>query len=114
MVDKVVYTGPIDAYFGYIRLGTLEYRSIPFENELRKISNFQGNAAVNYTDRKIPWTPIIEHKWFEFGKDENENDRPRIIIVHEYSSEWKPEGEPYCPEDDARKSAMLSTRLWPM
>ena len=74
LADKVVYTGPIDAYFNY-QLGTLEYRSVRFETELLDISNFQGNAAVNYTDRETPWTRIIEHKWFEFGKDE-EGKRP--------------------------------------
>lgn len=69
LAHKVVYTGPIDAYFNY-KLGTLEYRSVRFENELLDIPNYQGNAAVNYTDRETPFTRIIEHKWFEFGKDE--------------------------------------------
>ena len=69
LANKVVYTEPIDAYFGY-KLGTLEYRSVRFETETLDKPNFQGNAAVNYTDREPPWTPIIEHKWFEFGKDE--------------------------------------------
>ena len=73
LADKVVYTGPIDAYFDY-KLGTLEYRSVRFENELLDKPSFQGNAAVNYTDRETPWTRIIEHKWFEFGKDENGRD----------------------------------------
>ncbi len=76
LADKIVYTGPIDAYFGY-KLGTLEYRSVRFENELLDKPSFQGNAAVNYTDRETPWTRIIEHKWFEFGKDENGNDLPK-------------------------------------
>ena len=75
LADKIVYTGPIDAYFDY-KLGTLEYRSVRFENELLDKPSFQGNAAVNYTDRETPWTRIIEHKWFEFGKDENGNIRP--------------------------------------
>ena len=88
LADKVVYTGPIDAYFGF-KLGTLEYRSVRFENETLDIPNFQGNAAVNYTDRETPWTRIIEHKWFEFGKDEDGNDLPKTIISREYSSEWK-------------------------
>ena len=79
LADKIVYTGPIDAYFGY-ELGTLEYRSVRFENELLDKPSFQGNAAVNYTDRETPWTRIIEHKWFEFGKDENGNDLPKTII----------------------------------
>ena len=86
MAEKVVYTGAIDAYFGY-KLGTLEYRSVKFETELLNIPNFQGNAAVNYTDKETPWTRIIEHKWFEFGKDVNGNDLPKTVISKEYSSE---------------------------
>ena len=69
LADKIVYTGAIDAYFEY-QLGALEYRSVRFETEVLDKSNFQGNAAVNYTDRETPWTRIIEHKWFEFGKDD--------------------------------------------
>ena len=84
LADKVVYTGAIDAYFDY-QLGTLEYRSVRFETETLDKPNFQGNAAVNYTDRETPWTRIIEHKWFEFGKDENGNDLPKTIIIREYS-----------------------------
>lgn len=103
MARKVVYTGPIDAFFEY-RLGTLEYRSIRFENEILDISNFQGNAAVNYTDRETPWTRIIEHKWFEFGKDENGEAIPKTIISREYSSEWKPGDEPYYPVNDEKNS----------
>lgn len=105
MADKVIYTGPIDAYFGY-QLGYLEYRSVRFENELLDISNYQGNAAVNYTDRETPWTRIIEHKWFEFGKDEQGNDLPKTVISREYSSEWKPGDEPYYPVNDAKNSAL--------
>lgn len=75
-----------DAFFNY-SLGNLEYRSVQFENEVLDIPNFQGNAAVNYTDRETPWTRIIEHKWFEFGKDENGNDLPKTVISREYSSE---------------------------
>ena len=101
LADKVVYTGPIDAYFDY-KLGTLEYRSVRFEAETLDKPNFQGNAAVNYTDRETPWTRIIEHKWFEFGKDENGNDLPKTIISREYSSEWKPGDEPYYPVNDAK------------
>ena len=107
LADKVVYTGPIDAYFGF-KLGTLEYRSVRFENETLDIPNFQGNAAVNYTDRETPWTRIIEHKWFEFGKDENGNDLPKTIISREYSSEWKPGDEPYYPVNDAKNSLLYS------
>lgn len=99
MAKKVVYTGPIDAYFNYC-LGTLEYRSVRFETELLDNPNFQGNAAVNYTDRETPWTRIIEHKWFEFGKDEEGNDLPKTVISREYSSEWKPGDEPYYPVND--------------
>ena len=105
--DKIVYTGPIDAYFGF-SLGTLEYRSVRFENELLDIPNFQGNAAVNYTDRETPWTRIIEHKWFEFGKDENGNDLPRTVISREYSSEWKPGDEPYYPVNDEKNGALYA------
>ena len=105
--DKVVYTGPIDAYFDY-RLGTLEYRSVRFENEILDKPSFQGNAAVNYTDRETPWTRIIEHKWFEFGKDENGNDLHKTIISREYSSEWKPGDEPYYPVNDAKNSLLYS------
>lgn len=107
LADKVVYTGPIDAYFDY-KLGTLEYRSVRFETETLDKPNFQGNAAVNYTDRETPWTRIIEHKWFEFGKDENENDLPKTIISREYSSEWKPGDEPYYPVNDAKNSLLYS------
>ena len=105
LAEKVVYTGPIDAYFGY-KLGTLEYRSVRFETELLDMPNFQGNAAVNYTDRETPWTRIIEHKWFEFGKDAEGNDLPKTVISREYSSEWKPGDEPYYPVNDAKNSAL--------
>ena len=99
----VIYTGPIDAYFGY-RLGYLEYRSVRFETEVLDTPNYQGNAVVNYTDRETPWTRIIEHKWFEFGKDENGNDLPKTVISREYSSEWKPGDEPYYPVNDEKNS----------
>lgn len=107
MAEKIVYTGAIDAYFDY-KLGNLEYRSIGFENEVLDQPNFQGNAAVNYTDRETPWTRIIEHKWFEFGKDEDGNDIPKIIISREYSSEWKPGDEPYYPVNDEKNSKLYS------
>lgn len=107
IADKVIYTGPIDAYFEY-RLGNLEYRSVRFENELLDIPNFQGNAAVNYTDAETPWTRIIEHKWFEFGKDEEGNDLPKTVISREYSSEWKPGDEPYYPVNDERNTALYA------
>ena len=102
---KIIYTGPIDAYFGY-SLGYLEYRSVRFENELLDIPNYQGNAAVNYTEREIPWTRIIEHKWFEFGKDEAGNDLPKTVISKEYSSEWNPGDEPYYPVNDEKNGAL--------
>ena len=105
LAERVVYTGPIDAYFNY-SLGYLEYRSVRFENEILDKPNFQGNAAVNYTDRETPWTRIIEHKWFEFGKDENGNDLPKTIISREYSSEWKPGDEPYYPVNDKRNNSL--------
>lgn len=105
LAEKVIYTGPIDAYFDY-KLGTLEYRSARFENEILDKPNFQGNAAVNYTDRETPWTRIIEHKWFEFGKDENGNDLPKTVISREYSSEWKLGDEPYYPVNDAKNSTL--------
>lgn len=106
MAEKVIYTGPIDAYFNY-KLGTLEYRSVRFENEVLNIANFQGNAAVNYTDRETPWTRIIEHKWFEFGKDMYGNDLPKTIISREYSSEWKLGDEPYYPVNDKKNGALF-------
>ena len=105
LAEKVIYTGSIDAYFDY-KLGTLEYRSVRFENEILDKPNFQGNAAVNYTDRETPWTRIIEHKWFELGKDENGNDLPKTVISREYSSEWKLGDEPYYPVNDAKNSAL--------
>ena len=107
LAETVVYTGPIDAYFGY-SLGALEYRSVRFETEVLHIPNFQGNAAVNYTDRETPWTRIIEHKWFEFGKDEQGMDLPKTVISREYSSEWKPGDEPYYPVNDEKNGALYA------
>ena len=107
LAETVVYTGPIDAYFGY-SLGTLEYRSVRFETEVLDIPNFQGNAAVNYTDRETPWTRIIEHKWFEFGKDEQGQELPKTVISREYSSEWKPGDEPYYPVNDEKNGALYA------
>ncbi|MCI5603750.1 MAG: UDP-galactopyranose mutase, partial [Clostridiales bacterium] len=105
MAKKVIYTGPIDAYFTY-KLGALEYRSVRFENEILDMPNFQGNAAVNYTDAETPWTRIIEHKWFEFGKDEEGNELPKTVISREYSSEWKLGDEPYYPVNDEKNGAL--------
>ena len=107
LAEKVVYTGPIDAYFGY-RLGALEYRSVRFETELLDTPNYQGNAAVNYTDSETPYTRIIEHKWFTFGKDEQGNDLPKTVISREYSSEWHPGDEPYYPVNDEKNSALYA------
>ena len=101
LADKVVYTGPIDAYFNY-KLGTLEYRSVRFETEVLDKPNFQGNAAVNYPDAETPWTRIIEHKWFEFGT------QPKTVISREYSSEWKLGDEPYYPVNDEKNGALYA------
>ncbi|MCI6432017.1 MAG: UDP-galactopyranose mutase [Oliverpabstia sp.] len=97
--EKIIYTGPIDAYFAY-KLGALEYRSVRFETEVLDKPNFQGNAVVNYTDRETPWTRIIEHKFFEFG------DQPKTVISREYSSEWKAGDEPYYPVNDEKNSKL--------
>ena len=101
LAAKVVYTGAIDAFYAY-KLGALEYRSVRFENEVLDIPNFQGNAAVNYTDAETPWTRIIEHKWFEFGT------QPKTVISREYSSEWKPGDEPYYPVNDEKNSKLYA------
>ena len=105
MAGRVIYTGPIDAYFNY-QLGALQYRSVRFETELLDKPNFQGNAAVNYTDRETPWTRIIEHKWFEFGKDSQGEDIPKTIISKEYSSEWQVGDEPYYPVNDSENAVL--------
>ena len=107
MAEKVIYTGAIDAYFGF-KLGALEYRSVRFETELLDKPNFQGNAAVNYTDAETPWTRIIEHKWFEFGKDDEGNEIPKTVISREYSSEWKPGDEPYYPVNDEKNGILYA------
>lgn len=105
IADKVVFTGPIDAFYDY-SIGTLEYRSVRFETELLDTPNYQGNAAVNYTDRETPWTRIIEHKWFQFGKDDEGNDLPKTVISREYSSEWKLGDEPYYPVNDEKNGEL--------
>ena len=99
LARRVIYTGPIDAYFGY-RLGCLEYRSVRFETEVLDMPNFQGNAVVNYTDRETPYTRIIEHKFFEFGT------QPKTVISREYSAEWKPGDEPYYPVNDEKNKTL--------
>ncbi len=103
LADTIIYTGPIDAYFNYC-YGHLEYRTVRFEHEVLDIPNYQGNAAVNYTDAETPWTRIIEHKWFEFGKDENGQELPCTIISREYSHEWHPGDEPYYPVNDEKNA----------
>ena len=100
---NIIYTGTIDAYFGY-SLGTLEYRSVKFDTEVLDTTNFQGNAVVNYTDSETTWTRIIEHKWFEFGKDETGNDISKTVISREYSLEWEQEIEPYYPINDEKNN----------
>ncbi len=98
--DKVIYTGPVDEYFDF-RLGTLEYRSLRFEEEyMPDCDNFQGNAAVNYTSADVPYTRIIEHKHFEFGKGDG------TVITREYPSEWKPGDEPYYPVNNDRNNSL--------
>lgn len=101
LADKVVYTGAIDRYFEY-RLGVLEYRSVRFETEVLDTPNFQGNAAVNYTDAETPYTRIIEHKCFEFGT------QPKTVISREYSSEWKVGDEPYYPVNNEKNNALYA------
>lgn len=98
--DRVLYTGPIDEYFKY-SLGHLEYRSVRFETEEVDTENFQGNAVVNYTDKEVPYTRIIEHKHFEFG------NQPTTIISREYSAEWKPGMEPYYPVNDEKNTELF-------
>ncbi len=104
MAEKIVYTGPIDAYFDYA-LGPLAYRSLRFEREILDTPNYQGNAVVNYTDRETPWTRIIEHKWFEFGLDADGREIPYTVISREYPREWKRGDEPYYPVNDEKNGA---------
>lgn len=106
IAETVIYTGPIDAYFNYC-IGNLEYRSVRFETEILNTPNFQGNAAVNYTDAETPWTRIIEHKWFEFGIDSDTGEMTdKTVISREYSSEWKRGDEPYYPVNDELNSEL--------
>ncbi len=106
IADKIIYTGAIDEYFGYC-YGCLEYRSVRFENEILNVPNFQGNAVINYTDAKTPFTRIIEHKWFEFGVDENGKELPQTVISREYSAEWKVGDEPYYPINDDKNEELF-------
>ena len=107
LAGRVVYTGPVDAFYG-CRYGALAYRSVRFETELLDTPNFQGNAVVNYTDRETPWTRIIEHKWFTFGRDAGGRELPKTVISREYSSEWRPGDEPYYPVNDEKNSALYA------
>ena len=107
IANKIIYTGAIDAYFDY-KLGNLEYRTVYFENEVLDVPNFQGNAIINYTDSQTPWTRIIEHKWFEFGKDENGNELPKTVISKEFSKEYESGDEPYYPVNDEKNNLLYS------
>ena len=100
VADKTVYTGMLDRYFDY-QFGVLEYRSVRFEQETLQTDNYQGNAVVNYTEREVPYTRIIEHKHFEFGT------QPVTVISREYPSEWKKGDEPYYPVNDAKNEALV-------
>ena len=99
IADKVVYTGPIDAYFNYV-YGNLQYRSLRFETEVLDKKNYQGVAGMNFTDRETPYTRIVEHKHFEFGEQD------KTVITKEYSVEWTPGMEPYYPVNDEVNSAL--------
>ena len=99
LADRVVYTGPIDQFYGYC-FGPLAYRSVRFETEVLDMPNYQGNAVINYTDCETPYTRIIEHKHFEFGT------QPKTVISREYSAEWQPGAEPYYPVNDEKNTAL--------
>lgn len=104
IADKLVFTGKIDEFFKY-QLGKLEYRTVRFEEEIINSANYQGNAVINYTDAKVPYTRIIEHKHFElFGQDINKC--PKTIISKEFSTEWQPGMEPYYPVNDERNNSL--------
>lgn len=98
--DKIVFTGMLDQFFDF-KLGVLEYRSVRFETEVLDEENHQGNAVVNYTEREVPYTRVIEHKHFEFGKQE------KTVISREYSSEWSPGEEPYYPINDEKNNNLV-------
>ena len=106
LADKIIYTGPIDAFYGY-QFGKLQYRTVRFETETLDTPNYQGNAVINYTDRETPFTRIIEHKHFEsFGQAVYDN--PKTVISREYSTEWQPGMEPYYPVNDDRNAALYA------
>ena len=99
IADRVIYTGPVDEYYGFC-FGPLEYRSLRFKTDVLDVPNYQGNAVVNYTDAETPWTRIIEHKHFEFGT------QPKTVITREYSAPWKPGEEPFYPVNDEKNTAL--------
>lgn len=101
MAEKIVFTGMIDQFYGY-RYGVLEYRTVRFETEVLDCENYQGNAVVNYTEREVPYTRVIEHKHFEFGQ------QPKTVISREYSTEWTPELEPYYPVNNEQNNALYA------
>ncbi|MBQ3896107.1 MAG: UDP-galactopyranose mutase [Paludibacteraceae bacterium] len=104
--DKIVFTGKIDEYFGY-KYGNLQYRTVRFETEVLDTPNYQGNAVVNYTEREVPYTRVIEHKHFEmFGHEVYDN--PKTVISKEYSIEWKPGMEPYYPVNDKQNTELYA------
>lgn len=100
VASKIVYTGAMDEFFDY-SLGRLEYRTVKFETEVLDTDNYQGNAVVNYTEREVPFTRIIEHKHFEYGT------QPKTVISREYPCEWTPELEPYYPVNDAKNTQLF-------
>ena len=104
LADKIVFTGAIDEYYGY-RFGKLEYRTVRFETETLDTPNYQGNAVVNYTEREVPYTRVIEHKHFEmFGAEVYQC--PKTVVSREYSSEWTEGSEPYYPVNDEKNNAL--------
>lgn len=105
IADRVIYCGPIDEYFDY-KLGNLEYRSLCFESEKLDCENWQGNAVVNYTEREVPFTRIIEHKHFEFGRNAAGETIPTTVITREYPANWQPGDEPYYPINDERNTKL--------
>lgn len=108
LFDRAIYTGPVDEYFGF-SLGNLEWRTVNFETELMEgVGNWQGNAVVNYTSHDEPFTRIIEHKHFEFGRDSDGSELPDTVVSREYSSAWKPGDEPYYPVNDDRNNELYS------
>ena len=108
IAERVIYCGPIDEYYDY-KLGNLEYRSLRFETELLEgVENWQGNAVVNYTSHDEAFTRIIEHKWFEFGKDEAGQMLPDTVITREYPADWEPGDEPYYPMNDEKNNALYA------